>query len=46
VPNKTVNLGPLQVTEEERHNVPLPPILGALACVGGITVLVLDRREK
>jgi hypothetical protein len=46
VPKKTVDLGPLQVTKEERHNVPLPPILGALALIGGIGVLVLDRREK
>jgi hypothetical protein len=46
VPNKTVDLGPLQITKEERHSVPLPPILGALALIGGIGVLVLDRREK
>jgi hypothetical protein len=46
VPNKSVNLGPLQFTKDERHNVPLPPILGALALIGGIGVLVLDRQEK
>jgi uncharacterized membrane protein HdeD (DUF308 family) len=46
VPKKAVDLGPIQVTREERHTVPLPPILGALALIGGIAVLVLDRSSK
>jgi drug/metabolite transporter (DMT)-like permease len=44
VPKKTVDLGPIQVTKEERHTVPLSPILGALALIGGIVLLVVDRR--
>ena len=46
VPKKAVDLGPIQVTRQERHNVPLPPILGALALIGGIAVLVLGRSSK
>jgi hypothetical protein len=46
VPKKAVDLGPIQVTHEEKHTVPLPPILGALALIGGIGVLVMDRRDK
>jgi hypothetical protein len=46
VPKKEADIGPLHVTKEERHTVPLPPILGALALIGGIAVLVTDRREK
>ena len=46
VPKKEVDLGPIQVTKEEKHSVPLPPILGALALLGGIFVVVSDRREK
>ena len=46
VPKKAVDLGPIQVTQQERHTVPLPPILGALALIGGIAVLVLDRSSK
>ncbi|MGZ6264501.1 MAG: DUF3185 domain-containing protein [Bdellovibrionota bacterium] len=46
VPKKAVDIGPLQVTKEERHTVPLPPILGALALIGGIAVLVMDRRDR
>ncbi len=46
VPKKAVDIGPLQVTKEERHTVPLPPILGALALIGGIAVLLMDRRDR
>lgn len=46
VPKKAVDLGPIQVTRQERHTVPLPPILGALALIGGLAVLVLDRSPK
>ncbi len=46
VPKKEVDLGPIQVTRQERHTVPLPPILGAVALIGGIAVLVLDRSSK
>ena len=46
VPKKAVDLGPIQVTRQERHTVPLPPILGALALICGIAVLVLDRSSK
>jgi uncharacterized membrane protein HdeD (DUF308 family) len=46
VPKKAVDLGPIQVTRQERHTVPLPPILGALALIGGIAVVVLGRSSK
>jgi len=46
VPKKAVDLGPIQVTRQERHTVPLPPILGALALIGGIAVLVLERSSN
>lgn len=42
---KAVDLGPLQVTKEEHHTVPLPPILGGLAMVGGILLLVTNREK-
>jgi drug/metabolite transporter (DMT)-like permease len=46
VPKKAVDIGPLQVTKDERHTVPLPPILGVLALIGGIAILVMDRRDR
>jgi drug/metabolite transporter (DMT)-like permease len=44
VPKKEVDMGPIQVTKQEKHTVPLPPILGALALLGGLVVIVTDRR--
>ena len=43
---KVVDIGPIQATKEEHHNIPLPPILGVLSLVGGVAVLVLDRRSN
>jgi hypothetical protein len=42
---KAVDLGPLQVTTQKTHNIPLPPIVGAIALVGGIALLVLGGRR-
>jgi len=41
---KVLDIGPIEATKEERHSVPIPPILGALALIGGIVVLISDRR--
>jgi len=43
---KVVDIGPIQATKQERHTVPLPPILGALALIGGVVVLASDRRNS
>jgi hypothetical protein len=40
-----VDLGPLKVTTEKSRTVPLPPIVGAAALVGGIALLVAGRRK-
>jgi formate hydrogenlyase subunit 4 len=40
---KVVDIGPIQATKQEHHTVPLPPVLGVLALVGGIIVLATDR---
>ena len=41
---KVIDIGPIQATKEEHHTIPLPPILGAIALIGGIVVIVSDRR--
>jgi len=43
---KVLDVGPIQATREEHHTVPLPPVLGAIALVGGIIVLVSGRRTS
>jgi hypothetical protein len=41
---KVIDIGPIQATKEEHHTIPLPPIFGALALVGGILLVVSDKR--
>jgi uncharacterized membrane protein HdeD (DUF308 family) len=43
---KVIDIGPIQATKEEHHTIPLPPIVGVLALVGGIVVIVSDRRTN
>lgn len=42
---KVVDLGPIQVTAEKSSTLPLPPIVGAIALVGGIVLLVVGSRK-
>ena len=42
---KVLDVGPIQATKEEHHSVPLPPVLGALALIGGVVILVSDRKS-
>jgi drug/metabolite transporter (DMT)-like permease len=41
---KVAEIGPLKVEKNKTHSVPLSPILGALALVGGVALLVVGRR--
>ena len=42
---KVLDIGPIQATREEHHAVPVPPIAGAIALVGGVVLIVADRRS-
>jgi uncharacterized membrane protein len=37
---KVLDIGPIQATKEEHKTIPLPPILGGLALVGGVALLI------
>lgn len=41
-----VDMGPMHVTTETHERIPLPPILGGLALVGGVVLLVVGTRNK
>ena len=41
-----VDIGPLKVTAEKTKTLPLPPIVGAIALVGGIVLLVAGRKNS
>jgi uncharacterized membrane protein YidH (DUF202 family) len=42
---KVVDLGPIQMTAEKTKTLPLPPIVGAVALVGGIVLLVMGNKK-
>jgi hypothetical protein len=42
---KVVDLGPIQVTADKTKTLPLPPIVGAIALVGGIVLLVMGSKK-
>jgi drug/metabolite transporter (DMT)-like permease len=43
---KVLDVGPIHATEEQHHTIPLPPILGALALIGGVVVLVAGNKAS
>jgi hypothetical protein len=40
---KVVDIGPVHVTAERTKTLPLPPIVGTIAVVGGLVLLVAGR---
>jgi uncharacterized membrane protein len=43
---KVIDIGPIHATAEEQRHVSVPPILGALALVGGIVMVVAGARKN
>jgi len=44
--DKTVlEVGDMKVTATEKKTIPLPPVLGAIALIGGIALLVTQQRR-
>jgi len=42
---KVVDLGPVQVTADKTRTLPLTPIAGGVALVGGIVLLVMGSKK-
>ena len=40
-----VDIGPIHATRDKEHTIPLPPIAGAAALVGGIVLLVAGSKK-
>jgi hypothetical protein len=40
-----IDLGPIQATTEQHKTIPLPPLFGGLALIGGIVLLVVGRKS-
>jgi uncharacterized membrane protein len=43
---KVVDIGPIQVNADKTKTIPLPPVLGGIALVGGIVLLVAGSRKE
>jgi uncharacterized membrane protein YidH (DUF202 family) len=41
-----IDVGPVKATTEEHKSLPIPPVVGALALVGGIVVLVVPTKGR
>lgn len=44
--DNVVDLGPLHVTAERSHTLPLPPVVGAIALAGGLALLFMMNGQK
>jgi uncharacterized membrane protein YidH (DUF202 family) len=42
---KVVDIGPIQMTADKTKTIPLPPIVGGIALVGGIVLLVVGGKK-
>jgi hypothetical protein len=43
---KVVDIGPIQATKEEKQTIPLPPVLGGIALVGGVVLLMAGTKRN
>lgn len=42
---KVLDIGSIHATREKTHNIPLPPMAGAVALISGVVLLVAGRKE-
>jgi hypothetical protein len=42
---KVLDVGPIHATKDERHTLPLTPVLGGLLLVGGIVLVLSGSRS-
>jgi len=42
---KVVDVGPIHATKDEKHTLPLPPVLGGLLLIGGVALLFTGQRS-
>lgn len=43
---KVIDMGPIQAEKKETHSIPLPPVLGVIAIVGGGALLVVGGKSR
>jgi len=43
---EVAKIGSLEIQNKETHDVPLPPVVGAICLVAGVVVLIVGGRRK
>jgi len=43
---KIIDIGPVQATADKEKTIPLPPIVGGLALIGGVILVVAGGRKN
>jgi uncharacterized membrane protein YdcZ (DUF606 family) len=43
---KVVDFGPIEINKEQNHHVHWPPIAGAVLLVGGIVIIVSNKKVR
>jgi len=43
---KIIDIGPVQATADREKTIPLPPILGGLALIGGVVLVIVGAKSK
>jgi uncharacterized membrane protein YidH (DUF202 family) len=43
---KVLDVGPIEATAERHKSVPIPPVLGGAAVIGGIALIVVGTRRR
>ena len=43
---KVIDFGPLQMTAEKTHSIPLPPLLGGVTLLAGIALLAMGGKKS
>jgi uncharacterized membrane protein len=43
---KVIDVGPIHATKDTQEQIPLPPIIGGLALLGGVVLLVAGAKQK
>jgi hypothetical protein len=42
---KVVDVGPIHATKDEKHTLPLPPVIGGILLIGGVALLLSGQRS-
>jgi drug/metabolite transporter (DMT)-like permease len=43
---RVLDIGPIHATAEKHERIPIPPIVGGMALIGGAVLLVIGAKQK